>query len=209
MCARRVASTARQAGGSRVDAGARPSLAAVVGAAALLGGAAVRLAGLLCVHRHRPGAVTLANFAALVTDPEPRRAAPDDADRSPSASRWPRDRRHAARLAGRAHRHAGAPHVRVLMTASFVTPPFLGAIAWEILAAPNSGILNRLWRDLDRRAGRPPVRHLLADRAHLRHRLLHVPLRVRAGRQRARPHPGRAGGRLRHPRRAAVAHRAT
>lgn len=37
---------------------------------------------------------------------------------------------------------------RVLMTASFVTPPFLGAIAWEILAAPNSGILNRLWRDL-------------------------------------------------------------
>jgi iron(III) transport system permease protein len=38
--------------------------------------------------------------------------------------------------------------VRVLMTASFVTPPFLGAIAWEILAAPNSGILNRIWRDL-------------------------------------------------------------
>jgi iron(III) transport system permease protein len=38
--------------------------------------------------------------------------------------------------------------VRALMTASFVTPPFLGAIAWEILAAPNSGILNRWWRDL-------------------------------------------------------------
>jgi iron(III) transport system permease protein len=38
--------------------------------------------------------------------------------------------------------------IRILMTASFVTPPFLGAIAWEILAAPNSGILNRLWRDL-------------------------------------------------------------
>ncbi len=37
--------------------------------------------------------------------------------------------------------------VRLLMTASFVTPPFLGAIAWEILAAPNSGILNKLWRD--------------------------------------------------------------
>jgi iron(III) transport system permease protein len=30
--------------------------------------------------------------------------------------------------------------------ASFVTPPFLGAIAWEILAAPNSGILNHVWR---------------------------------------------------------------
>ncbi len=38
--------------------------------------------------------------------------------------------------------------VRLLMTASFVTPPFLGAIAWEILAAPNSGILNKLWRDV-------------------------------------------------------------
>ncbi len=36
--------------------------------------------------------------------------------------------------------------IRVMMTASFVTPPFLGAIAWEILAAPNSGILNQLWR---------------------------------------------------------------
>ncbi len=38
--------------------------------------------------------------------------------------------------------------VRMMMTASFVTPPFLGAVAWEILAAPNSGIINRLWRDL-------------------------------------------------------------
>jgi iron(III) transport system permease protein len=38
--------------------------------------------------------------------------------------------------------------VRALIMASFVTPPFLGAIAWEILAAPNSGILNRLYRDL-------------------------------------------------------------
>jgi iron(III) transport system permease protein len=36
--------------------------------------------------------------------------------------------------------------VRVLVTASFVTPPFLGAIAWELLAAPNSGLLNKLYR---------------------------------------------------------------
>ena len=34
------------------------------------------------------------------------------------------------------------------MTASFVTPPFLGAIAWELLAAPNSGLLNQLYREL-------------------------------------------------------------
>lgn len=38
--------------------------------------------------------------------------------------------------------------VRALVTASFVTPPFLGAIAWEILAAPNSGLINVLYRDL-------------------------------------------------------------
>ena len=35
---------------------------------------------------------------------------------------------------------------RALVTASFVTPPFLGAIAWEILAAPNSGLLNQAYR---------------------------------------------------------------
>jgi iron(III) transport system permease protein len=36
--------------------------------------------------------------------------------------------------------------VRVLVMASFVTPPFLGAIAWELLAAPNSGLLNQVYR---------------------------------------------------------------
>jgi iron(III) transport system permease protein len=36
--------------------------------------------------------------------------------------------------------------IRLLVMASFVTPPFLGAIAWEILAAPNSGLLNQWYR---------------------------------------------------------------
>jgi iron(III) transport system permease protein len=36
--------------------------------------------------------------------------------------------------------------VRTLVTASFVTPPFLGAIAWELLAAPNSGLINQVFR---------------------------------------------------------------
>ncbi len=36
--------------------------------------------------------------------------------------------------------------IRALVTASFVTPPFLGAIAWELLAAPNSGLLNQAAR---------------------------------------------------------------
>jgi iron(III) transport system permease protein len=42
----------------------------------------------------------------------------------------------------------GKRAVRALMLASFVTPPFLGAFAWVMLAGPNAGILNKLWRDL-------------------------------------------------------------
>ena len=38
--------------------------------------------------------------------------------------------------------------VRSLVMASFVTPPFLGAIAWELLAAPNSGLINKAYRSL-------------------------------------------------------------
>jgi iron(III) transport system permease protein len=48
--------------------------------------------------------------------------------------------------------------VRLLVTASFVTPPFLGAIAWELLAAPNSGLLNQCFRDM---TGTAADRHLL------------------------------------------------
>src|SRR5690349_11989763 len=48
--------------------------------------------------------------------------------------------------------------IRALVTASFVTPPFLGAIAWELLAAPNSGLLNKLYRTL---TGAEPDEHLL------------------------------------------------
>jgi len=38
--------------------------------------------------------------------------------------------------------------IRALVTASFVTPPFLGAVAWELLAAPNSGLLNQWLRPI-------------------------------------------------------------
>lgn len=40
----------------------------------------------------------------------------------------------------------GRRFIRVLVTASFVTPPFLGAIAYEILAAPNTGLVNVVYR---------------------------------------------------------------
>ncbi len=42
----------------------------------------------------------------------------------------------------------GRSFVKALVTASFVTPPFLGAIAWEILAAPNSGLINQAYRSI-------------------------------------------------------------
>src|ERR1700727_3760803 len=42
----------------------------------------------------------------------------------------------------------GRQFIRALVSASFVTPPFLGAVAWELLAAPNSGLLHQLFRYL-------------------------------------------------------------
>ncbi len=40
----------------------------------------------------------------------------------------------------------GRALIRGLVLASFVTPPFLGAFAWVMLAGPNAGLLNKLWR---------------------------------------------------------------
>jgi iron(III) transport system permease protein len=36
--------------------------------------------------------------------------------------------------------------IRALVMASFVTPPFLGAFAWTLLAGPNAGALNKFYR---------------------------------------------------------------
>ncbi len=38
--------------------------------------------------------------------------------------------------------------IQHLIMASFVTPPFLGAFAWVMLAGPNAGALNRFYRSL-------------------------------------------------------------
>ena len=40
----------------------------------------------------------------------------------------------------------GKGALRALVMASFVTPPFLGAFAWVMLAGPNAGLLNTVWR---------------------------------------------------------------
>ena len=42
----------------------------------------------------------------------------------------------------------GKAMIRALVLASFVTPPFLGAFAWVMLAGPNAGLLNKAWRGL-------------------------------------------------------------
>ena len=38
--------------------------------------------------------------------------------------------------------------IRLLVLGAFVTPPYLGSIAWILLAGPNSGWLNRVWMAL-------------------------------------------------------------
>ena len=38
--------------------------------------------------------------------------------------------------------------VRILVLGAFITPPYLGAIGWILLAGPNSGWLNRIWMGL-------------------------------------------------------------
>jgi iron(III) transport system permease protein len=38
--------------------------------------------------------------------------------------------------------------IKNLVLASFVTPPFLGAFCWTLLAGPNAGVLNTWWRDI-------------------------------------------------------------
>ena len=94
----------------------------------------------------RTGAFTLGNFAEFFTDPEFRGPMLTTAIVAVSSSvgcclvaapmGW---------LVARTDMPMTGV-IRALVTASFVTPPFLGAIAWEILAAPNSGLLNQFYR---------------------------------------------------------------
>jgi iron(III) transport system permease protein len=92
------------------------------------------------------GRFTLANFKALVTDPTLRR--PFVVAITMALSVGALSCVIATPLAWIVARTdmPGRTIVRGLVTASFVTPPFLGAIAWEILAAPNSGIINAVYR---------------------------------------------------------------
>ncbi len=122
----------------------------------------------------KSGALTLGNFVALVSDPsfvEPLVTTVIVATSSSLICCF------AAAPMGWLVARTDMPlrrTVRILVTASFVTPPFLGAIAWELLAAPNSGLLKGVPHDHGRVLEQASVQHLLAARAHLRHLLLHL-----------------------------------
>ncbi len=47
----------------------------------------------------------------------------------------------------------GAVHLSVM--AALIMPPFLGTIAWMLLASPNAGVLNHVWEALFRRPNGP------------------------------------------------------
>ncbi len=94
------------------------------------------------------GQFTLANFSSLVTDPTLRR--PFLTALGMALGVGMLSCIIATPLAWLVARSdlPGRTAIRALVTASFVTPPFLGAIAWEILAAPNSGLINVAYRSL-------------------------------------------------------------
>jgi iron(III) transport system permease protein len=96
----------------------------------------------------KQGAFTTANFAALVSDATLRK--PFLVAIGMALSVGVLSSVFATPLAWLVSRTdlPGRRVVRALVMASFVTPPFLGAIAWEILAAPNSGLVNVLYRYL-------------------------------------------------------------
>ena len=121
----------------------------------VLGAAAILMAALIALPMgwllrtslvDEQGSATLANFRALVADPEmlqPLLLSLFVAFAVALAGALV-----AAPLAWLVARSdlPGKAAIRLLVLASFVTPPFLGAVAWEILAAPNSGLLNEAWR---------------------------------------------------------------
>src|SRR5262245_60918429 len=96
----------------------------------------------------KAGHLTLDNFATLIVEPEFRAPMLTTLILATSASIFCAL---AAAPMGWLVARTDLPFakaVRALVTASFVTPPFLGAIAWELLAAPNSGLLNKLYRHI-------------------------------------------------------------
>ena len=168
--------------------------------------AADGVAGALRLHRQGAQSDAAEFHHAVFRSRFPRSAA-DDGDHRHHVGRDLLHRRRTDQLAGVAHRHAGpAVHPRAgdgfLCDAAIPRRGGVGVAggAEQRDAQPALSLCHR------RRIGRLSLQHLFADRHHLRHLLLHFSLRVRAGRERARQHAGRTGGRLRHPRRQGMDH---
>ena len=179
---------------------------AVRGRAVPAGRAADRLAGGVRLHRSR-AQFHARQFRHFVHRSGVRRAARHDARhcrvREPDLLRGGG----ADGLDGGAHRHAAAtgraPAGDGLVRDSAVPRRHrLGAAG----GAQQRAAQPALPRGHGRRARHGAVQHLHAAGADLRHLVLHVSLRVRASRQRARPHPRRPRGRLLHAGRQRLAH---
>jgi iron(III) transport system permease protein len=150
---------ALEAEGERRGRGVDPSWPILIGFAAILSVLILLPIGWLAYYSvtDKAGAFTLGNFAKLVSDPafvDPLVTTLILATSSSLICCL------AAAPMGWLIARTDMPlrrTVRALVTASFVTPPFLGAIAWELLAAPNSGLLNQVFRAV---TGAQSDRHL-------------------------------------------------
>ena len=157
---------------------------------------------------YRQGAPSdAAEFRHAVHQPGFPRSVADDCDHRHDVGDHLLHCRGSNRLAGIAYRHAGAAdHPRagdgLVRDAAVSRRGGLG-IAGRAQQRPAEPALSLPDR---RRIGRLSVQHLFADRNHLRHLLLHLSVRVRAGRQRARQHAGRTRGCFRDSRRQGVDH---
>ena len=189
------AAAARATQPRRLDA-VRRDHGAVCGGAVHPGRAADRLARRVRLHRSRPQ-LHARQFHHPLHRSRLRRAALHHAHHrhlgQPDLLR--RGRAHG--LDRRAHGHAAAPRRSpprhgLVRDAAVPRRHRLGA-AGRAQQRPAQPALSR---GDGRRPGRGAVQHLHADRPDLRHLLLHLSLRVRAGRQRARPHSRRPRGRL-------------
>ena len=163
------------------------------------------------VRLHRPGPQRHARqFRHALHRSRIRRAACDDAHHRHLGQPHLLPRRRAHGLDRGAHRHALQPHHPhagdgLVRDAAVPRRHRLGAAGSPQQRSAEPALPRRHRR----RPGCGAVRHLHAYRPDLRHLLLHLPLRVRAGRQCARPHPRRPRGRLHHAGRQRLAHGAT
>ena len=98
------------------------------------------------------------------------------------------------------------PFLQLTATLSYLSPPFLTAIAFTYLFSPNAGLINVLMRDVARPAV-AHLQHLLDAGSRAGHGAAHVPVRLSAGIERASVGRRLLRGGGADPRRQQAAHR--